>query len=267
MRIREVHCKTALSPSSLPGIDYSLNPYRGCEHACIYCYVPSVLSIPRDEWGGFIDIRRNIPTVLAKELKKKRCGTIGISTVTDPYQPIEKKYRLIRLCLEQLIRYDFPIDIQTKSDLVLRDLDLISKLKNVEVGLTIPTLRDEERRMMEPKASSIEKRLQAVRVLSNRGIKTYIFFGPAYPTIEIDEVEELVEVFYKTGTNTLIVDSLHLKSGVWENLEKNLPNEMMQIYKKRLFKEKNYYKQIFEEIEKYCKRYGIRFERAFGERN
>ncbi|HEC86796.1 MAG TPA: radical SAM protein, partial [Thermoplasmatales archaeon] len=200
---------------------------------------------------------------LAKELKKKRCGTIGISTVTDPYQPIEKKYRLTRLCLEQLIRYDFPIDIQTKSDLVLRDLDLISQLKNVEVGLTIPTLRDEERKMMEPKASSIEKRLRAVRALSDRGIKTYIFFGPAYPTIEIDEVEELVEIFYKTGTNTLIVDSLHLKSGVWENLEKNLPNEIVSIYRKRLLSDKDYYNKLFEKIKRLCQEYDLKFERAF----
>ena len=94
MIVRQVRCKTALSPSSLPGLDYSLNPYRGCQHNCAYCYVPNVLRIKREDWGGFVDIKSNIPVVLARELKRKNKGVIGLSTVTDPYQSVEKKYNL-----------------------------------------------------------------------------------------------------------------------------------------------------------------------------
>ena len=98
MKINEVKCKSALSLSALPGLNYSLNPYRGCQHNCAYCYVPNVLRIKRTEWGNFVDVKINIPLVLSKELKIKKSGVVGISTVTDPYQPVEKKYMLTRYC-------------------------------------------------------------------------------------------------------------------------------------------------------------------------
>ena len=263
MIVREVYCRTALSKSDLPDLDYSLNPYRGCEHGCIYCYVPNVLSIPREEWGSFVDIRRNIPTILSKELRRKKKGVIGISTVTDPYQPLEEKYRLTRLCLEQICKYDFPVDIQTKSDLVLRDIDIIKRIKDVEVGLTIPTLRDDERKILEPRAKPIEKRLDAIGRLSKEGIKTYVFVGPLYPTTEIEEVKDMVEVFKDAGTNIIIFDTLHLKSGVWENLQRNLPRDMIRVYRYRLFDDKSYYENISKEFEKWCEYHKIKFEKAF----
>ena len=96
MEIKKINCKSALSASRLPGLSYSLNPYRGCQHNCAYCYVPNVLRIKRDLWGDFIDVKTNIPIILSKELKKKKPGVVGLSTVTDPYQPIESKYKLTR---------------------------------------------------------------------------------------------------------------------------------------------------------------------------
>ncbi|HEC81176.1 MAG TPA: radical SAM protein, partial [Thermoplasmatales archaeon] len=77
MRVVEKHCKTALSLSNLPGLDYSLNPYRGCQHACVYCYVPSVLHISRGDWGGWVEVKVNIPTILSRELKRKSRGVVG----------------------------------------------------------------------------------------------------------------------------------------------------------------------------------------------
>ena len=180
MIIREVNCKTALSTSSLPGLDYSLNPYRGCQHNCAYCYVPNVLHIKRNNWGNFVDVRTNIPNILSKELKKKKPGIIGISTVTDPYQPIEKKFNLTRYCLEQLLKYDFPICIQTKSDLVARDIDLISKFSDAEVMFSIGTLNDNERKILEPYSSPILNRLETIKQFSGEGIYVTVFFGPIY---------------------------------------------------------------------------------------
>ena len=105
-KLKEITCKSALSISNLSGLDYALNPYKGCEHGCIYCYAPSVLREDRN-WGEFVDIKRNIPSVLAKELKTKKKGTIGISTVTDPYQPVEKKFEITRKCLDQISKNDY----------------------------------------------------------------------------------------------------------------------------------------------------------------
>ena len=132
MEVNEITVKSALSKSSLPGLVYALNPYRGCQHACTYCYAPSVLREKR-RWGEFVDVKMNLPDALAKDLERLPIGIVGIGTVTDAYQPIEKKYALTRKCLEALLEKDWPISIQTKSDLVLRDLDLIEQLWNIMI--------------------------------------------------------------------------------------------------------------------------------------
>lgn len=263
MKIREVRCRTALSKSELPGLNYSLNPYRGCEHSCLYCYVPNVLSIPREEWGRFVDVRVNIPNVLLKELRRKKKGVVGISTVTDPYQPLEERYKLTRYCLEQLSRFDFPVDVQTKSDLVLRDIDWIKRIREIEVGITIPTLRDDERRILEPKTKSIEKRIEAIRRISREGIRTYVFIGPLYPTTEKEDVKNMVEILNDAGANIIIFDTMHIKEGMWECFDRNLPRDMMDIFRRRLFEDRFYYREIYEEFEKWCGYYGIKLEKAF----
>ena len=265
MKIRQIDCKTALSPSRLPGLDYSLNPYRGCEHNCAYCYVPNVLRISRENWGEFVDVKVNIPLILSKELKWKKPGVVAISTVTDSYQHVEEKYNITKHCLEQLLRYDFPISIQTKSHLVLRDIDLISQFSNAEVGITVTTSNDDESKILEPSASSIPNRLDTVKKLNDCGIKTFIFFGPIYPTTKIENIQYIVKQFRETGTTKLIVDSLHLKRDIWKKLDSNLSVHptMLAAFQKNLFENKDYYSIIFDEIERQCKNYKLNFEKAF----
>jgi DNA repair photolyase len=193
MRINEIKCKTALSKSNLPGLDYSLNPYKGCQHNCCYCYVPNVLRLKRINWGTFVDVKTNIPVVLAKELRTKKPGIVALSTVTDPYQQVEGKYRLTRYCLEQLLYHDFPVHIQTKSDLVTRDIDIISKFTDVEVMFSIATLNDSERKILEPSSSPIQKRLDAMKTFSDVGIKTSVFLGPIYPTIKKHDLPDIIK--------------------------------------------------------------------------
>ncbi|MFE3845717.1 radical SAM protein, partial [Thermoplasmatota archaeon] len=195
MNIKYIKCKTALSDSKLPGLDYSLNPYVGCQHNCSYCYAPNVLKIDRNKWGNNIGIKLNIPIILSKEIKKKRIGTIGISTVTDPYQPIEKKYKLTRYCLEQLKKYDFPIHIQTKSSIVNRDFDIISKISKVDIMISISSLNDDERKIFEPFSSSIKDRLEILSIFSEIGIRTSVFLGPIFPTIK-DEIPIVPILFF-----------------------------------------------------------------------
>jgi len=265
IKIKEVSCKTALSKSLLPGLDYSLNPYYGCQHGCVYCYAPNVLKIEREKWGKFVNIRRNMPKVLSKELRKKEKGVVGISTVTDPYQPLEKKFKLTRYCLQELLKYDFPICVQTKSDLVLRDVDLISKFSDAEVGVTVATLNDNERTLLEPNSSSIQKRLLALKKLKEEDIKTFVFFGPIYPTIELKDISKIVEVFADCNVDYVMVDKFNLKKGVWESIKNALSSEykMMNIFYERFFIDREYYSKIFSAVKEECTKNNIGFEEAF----
>ena len=265
MKIQETRCRTALSKSTLPSLDYSLNPYRGCQHACAYCYVPNVLRIPRNIWGKFVEARVNIPTILSKELKQKQKGVIGLSTVTDPYQPVEKKYNLTRYCLEQLIQYDFPVSIQTKSSMVLKDSDLISKFSDIEVGITITTLDDNERKILEPFSSSVDERLDVLKQLSETGIKTYVFFGPIYPTLEREQIPIIVETLASYGVSEIMIDKFNLKPGVWQSIEKSLLKhpQLKKLFTERLFNNRTYYNIIYKEIFQIGKKMGIAVKLAF----
>ena len=134
-----------------------------------------------EAWGSFVDVKVNSPEVLQKQLQRKARGRVMISSVTDAYQPIEAKYKLTRKCLEVLLQYQFPVDILTKSPLVLRDLDLIKEFKDIEVGITVTTNDEKIRKVFEPKAPSITARINTLKKLHNNGINTYAFIGPVLP--------------------------------------------------------------------------------------
>ncbi|PKL52440.1 MAG: radical SAM protein [Nitrospira bacterium HGW-Nitrospira-1] len=181
--IKEVVAKAILSRSGIPVADYCINPYTGCSHACRYCYASFMKKYTghTEPWGDFVDIKINAPEVLQKQLKKASKGRVIISSVTDAYQPAEAKYKITRQCLERLLPYQFPVDILTKSPLVLRDIDLIKKFDNIEVGVTITTNDERIRKIFEPKAPAIEARIHALKTLHENRIKTYVFIGPALP--------------------------------------------------------------------------------------
>ncbi|MFQ5884266.1 MAG: radical SAM protein [Thermoplasmata archaeon] len=232
MKVKEVTCKSALSRSRLPGYYYALNPYRGCGHGCIYCYAPDVLREVR-KWGTFVDVKRNLPTVLYKEVEKKKDGVVGIGTVTDAYQPKERKYRITRMSLEQLLKEDFPICIQTKSDLVLRDLDLITKFSDAEVGFTTAFLSEGTRKLFEPNAPPIENRVSALRTLHEEGVSTWAFIGPILPHVHSEEFVELVHLLAESGVEKVVVDKLNLKRGTRKNIISGLQAadaELRQMY-------------------------------------
>jgi len=265
MKITEVNCKTALSPSRLPGLTYSLNPYRGCQHQCRYCYVPHVLKINREQWGRFVDVKTNIPLILSKEIKKKKPGVVGISTVTDPYQPLEKKYNLTRYCLEQLLLHDFPVSIQTKSCLVTRDIDILRQFTHAEVMISIATINDQERQLLEPYSSSIEERLSALQTCSNAGLTTSIFFGPIYPTIDIQDISGILDTFIMSGISKIWIDSFNLKPGLWEHMNQTVSKNknINTIFSKNVFDNKQYYNEIREEIKRKGKQKAIKIVDAF----
>lgn len=217
MKVREVSCSTALSPTNLPGLDYALNPYRGCTIGCVYCYSPAVLREPRP-WGRFVDVKRNVPAVLAKELKRSRRGVVGVGTVTDGYQPLEPRYHLTRYCLEQLARFDFPVSVQTKSSLVLRDVDLLARMRDAEVGVTITTLDETMRRRFEPLSSPSPRRLETLARLNAAGLRTWAFVGPILPTATERTAEPLLRAIRDAGTSHVLIDRLRFRPGVWDRV-------------------------------------------------
>lgn len=266
MDIKKTKCKTALSSSSLPGLDYSLNPYKGCQHNCAYCYVPNVMKIDRKKWGNFIEVKTNIPRILSKEIRKKEKGLVGISTVTDPYQPIEKKYRLTRFCLEQLLIHDFPVCIQTKSQLVTRDEDIIKKFSNAEVMITIPTLNDNERKILEPNSSSIQQRLNTLKLFSDKKVKTSVFFGPIYPTIRKEDISSILNNFIKAGASEIMIDKFNLREDITKNMQQVLKTKtpsLFEEFSEKLFNEGSYYKEIRKRIHKLGSEKKIKIRDAF----
>ena len=206
-----------MSKSSLPGLDYSLNPYTGCGHGCIYCYAPATIRYAGPEpWGSFVTAKTNIPVVLERELRKMPRGVVGISTVTDPYQPAESRLKLTRSCLEVLQAKQFPICIQTKSALVIRDIDLIRDFRDLEVGLTVTTLDDEASAILEPGASPPRERLDALKRLADAGISTWAFVGPLVPGfVDADSLAGLLASVKEAGAGKVLVDKLRLKPGLW----------------------------------------------------
>lgn len=259
-----VSCKTALSKSMLQGLDYSLNPYVGCGHGCIYCYAKATL---RDEakalkWGKFVWIKKNLVEVLAKEVLRKPKGIVGLSTVTDPYQPIEEKVKLSRKCLEILVRRGFKVSIQTKSSLVLRDLDLI-KLGGFDVGLTITTMDDYLASLIEPRASKPSERAEALRRLSEENVETWLFLGPIIPELnDSDEsIREVVEVAYETKSE-LIVDKLNLRMWVLDGMKPLLDEYKPKLAEKLpllLKPNSQYLRTLHGRIKRICDEYSLKY--------
>ncbi|HEC77458.1 MAG TPA: radical SAM protein [Thermoplasmatales archaeon] len=250
MNVKEKWCKSALTISKLPGIDYSLNPYIGCMHSCIYCYVPYIMHIDEDEWKNNVYIKVNMPSILRNELKRKKRGIVGISTSTDAYQPVEKRYEITRKCLHLLLKNDWAIDILTKSDIVLRDIDLIKKFSNAKVGITVSTINEENLKILEPFASPLKKRLKTLKKFSESGIYTYAFVGPVYPDMEKEDVREFFYVLKDTGIKEIIFDKFHLKNGLAEKIFSALPEGKRGIFK-RIYRD--YYEEIFYEMKNLCK--------------
>jgi len=181
--IREIKAKSLLTKSRIPGVDYCVNPYVGCSHGCRYCYATFMKRFTghTEPWGSFVDVKINAPEILQKQLKRAKRGRVLISSVTDAYQPIESKYKLTRQCLEALLQCQFPVDILTKSPLVLRDTDLIKKFKDIAVGITITTNDEKMQKIFEPNAPSIMARIRTLKALHDKGINTYAFIGPVLP--------------------------------------------------------------------------------------
>lgn len=181
--VGEIEARTMLCKTGIPDADYCLNPYVGCLHACRYCYAAFMkrFSGHTEDWGTFVDAKVNAAAALGRQLRRSGGGSVIVGSVTDAYQPPEAAYRLTRQCVELLSKGSFDIQILTKSPLVLRDLDVLLRCRNVEVGVTVTTDDERMRQVFEPGAPSIASRVRTLKRLHEAGIRTFAFVGPVLP--------------------------------------------------------------------------------------
>lgn len=206
--VRETTVDHALRPDPLPGVPYSFNPYVGCYHGCIFCYVPRLMRSDRAAWGSSVVVKRNAPSILSHELRKLPRGLVMISTATDPYQFVEGHYRTTRRALEVLLRARWPVSILSRSPLMLRDLDLFSRFGAIEVGMSLPTLDDRARALLEPWAPPVESRLRCLRTLADAGLKTFVSFAPAYPPTGGSSAESIAGALADAGVRRVFSRTL-----------------------------------------------------------
>ncbi|MEO0095527.1 MAG: spore photoproduct lyase family protein [candidate division WOR-3 bacterium] len=268
---REILCKSILNKSGIPGIDFALNPYTGCEHKCTYCYAVFMKRFTNhgEEWGDFVDIKINAPEILQKQLKQlKSKSRISIGTVCDAYQPIEEKYQLTRKCLEILRYFQHSASILTKSSLILRDLDLLLRIKEIEVGFTITSLNPDVKNLFEPNSSPVSERLMALKKLSENKLPTWVFVAPILPYItdSDEEIEQLIKSAEESGALNITFDSLNPYPKVWHNVITKIRERFPEKLKDYEFYYHNkilYEKKIKDRILNIGRTFNIKIDFAF----
>ncbi|WP_421556310.1 PA0069 family radical SAM protein [Pseudomonas kitaguniensis] len=219
--VRIETAKTIITRNTSPDLpfDRSINPYRGCEHGCIYCYArPSHAywdMSPGLDFETKLIAKTNAAEVLEQQLSKPGyvCAPINLGANTDPYQPIEREYTITRQTLEVLLRYRHPVTIITKGSLILRDLDLLTELARqrlVGVMISLTSLDDELKRILEPRAAAPKARLRAIRVMREAGIPVGVLCSPMIPMINDSELESLLTEAHAAGAQSAAYMMLRL---------------------------------------------------------
>jgi len=214
MDVIEIEVKTALVRSRIPGVNYVINPYLGCGHGCLYCYAVFMRKYSRyhahARWGSFVECKANIVELLRRELsRRKKPGSVLISSVCDPYQPVERQSRLTRGCLEVLREFDWEVEILTRSPLVVRDLEILTTMPQVSVGFSIGTDNELVQSVLEPAAPPIRSRVEALKELHNAGIATWVFIAPMLP-MDPKRLHEMVA----PHVDTVLLDTLNYREQV-----------------------------------------------------
>lgn len=264
INVKEITCKTAIGKCGFPGGGWAVNPYVGCAHDCKYCYARFMRRFTghEEEWGKFVDIKVNIAEALLKQLRsrKYKAGQIYIGTVTDPYQPLEKKYRITRNILSVLKDRDNPVSILTKSDLVLRDLGLIKQFKEIDVNFTVNTMNEKWKKLVEPSSTSVRRRLKAMKVLSEQGITVIAMMGPYWPFFT--DPDELFKRFKQAGVRYVFSESFNATGGNWKGVEAVLQRYYPKILpeiKNILFNPKEFYR-FYSEVDKLIEQLSLKYD-------
>ncbi len=240
----EVYPKTMVNQVTSPDLpmDWSMNPYQGCEHGCVYCYARNT----HNYWGysagtdfeSKILVKKNAAILVEEKLKSKnwKASPILLSGNTDCYQPIEKKLEITRSILEVLWRYKHPVSIITKNSLILRDLDLLQKmaaLRLVKVAISVTTLDEDLRRTLEPRTASVHSRLYTIEKLASNGIPVSVMFAPVIPGLNDHEIFKVAEYTSQLGASSLGYTIVRLNGDIGEIFEdwirKNFPDRAEKV--------------------------------------
>ena len=253
---------------------WGINPYRGCEHNCVYCnarYTHEYLGLPTGEFAYKIMVKDNAAEVLDRELSREKWNkklTINMSTVTDPYQPAEREFEITREVLKVFLKHHNALLVTTKSDLILRDLDILTEIAQtgfLNVVITILMLDENLRKKIEPRVASIQKRLDVVQKIHDAGITVGVSAIPLFPHISDseDDIENLIRTFAENGSDYVIIDMLNFREEARERvipfIKKYYPDLIPQYEKlyKTNYCDKNYSKQIRRYANRLIKKYKV----------
>lgn len=267
MKVIQKNVKDVYTKSQLPAADIVVNPYVGCMHKCIYCYACFMKRFMKIEeaWGEYLVIK----DWQTKNLKKLENKTVLFSSITDPFQPLNLKYKKTQKALMEIknSNIDTNVEILTKSKFILKELKLIKSISNIKVGISLATLNDKISKRIEPGASLSSERIQIIKTLNNEKIKCYVFISPIIPHITnvfqiIDEVYEYVDY--------ICFENLNLRSPykceVLNFAKEVLPKDKYQDFE-RIFNDSNYgkmyWQQLEKRIEKYCQAKHVTYKMYF----
>ena len=262
MIIKEIQVNDYLTKSNLPASDYVINPYVGCTHGCRYCYASFMKRFTghEEKWGEFIDIKLCDKKI---DLKKISGKNVFLSSVTDCYNKFEEKYKITRNILEQLVDSDCYLSISTKSKLILRDIDLFKKMKNLVVCMSINTLDEKFRNDMD-NASTIKERMESLKELHNNGIYTVLFMSPIFPFITewkeiIEETKDYIDEYW--------FENLNLRGDYKKDILDYIKNNYTSLYTDYIDIYENhnnkYWQDLAKEIEDYCEKNNIKYINYF----
>jgi DNA repair photolyase len=253
---------------------WGINTYRGCEHNCTYCnarYTHEYLGLPTGEFAYDIMVKDNAAEALDKELSREKWNkkwTVNVATVTDPYQPAERKFKITREVLKVFLKHHNALMVTTKSDLILRDLDILTNIAKtgfLNVVITIPILDEDLRKKIEPKAASIQKRLEVVQKIHDAGITVGVTSIPLFPYTSDSEgdVEKLVKTLSENGADYVILDMLNFREEARDRVIEFIKNYYPDLILKygELYKtnycDKEYAKVVRKHANKLIKKYGV----------
>ena len=256
MKIKEVEARSIIVKSGLPEGDFVINPYTGCSHGCKYCYARFMKRFTghKEPWGLFVDVKINAPDLIPKGTDKYKNKSITVGSVTDPYQPIEGKYKLTRKILRRLLPLSPHLDILTKSDLVLRDIDLLKQFKHCIVGISLSFLDDKARKELEPLAPPTDRRIKVLKELHEAKIQTAAFISPIFPELTdwqgiINRTKPFVDEYWFENLNLYP----SIKGNVYGFLRKNKP-KLVEKYKEIYLKDSDYWHKEEKKIKEFCKK-------------
>ncbi len=264
MKLTTIPVKTYLTKSKIPGAGYVINPYVGCPHRCLYCYAEFMrkFNAHTEPWGEFLDVKLCHTPLHPGQLFHQH---VMLSSVTDAYNPFEKKYELTRRILQQLVACQAYVSVLTKSALVTRDIDLFKQLPGCEVAFSFSTVDETVRQLIEPGASAVQERLNALKTVHEAGLPTAVMAAPLLPGIS--DFKAIVKAAMPY-TRTFRFDSLNMRvtfqHKLMDFIDVHYPHLLPLYNEIYLQGKRTYWQELEQEIKDFCHTQGVEAETFFG---